>query len=108
MMVSSMLIFSLAPDVTSAGNHRSMNERIDISEVARRTGLSVRALRFYEQRGIVQPLRGEGGRRVYAPGELAKARARRRSSTNGSRCSNPLPTAPHPTSWPACRACMTT
>lgn len=52
-----------------------MNERIDISEVARRTGLSVRALRFYEQRGIVQPLRSKGGRRVYGPSELARLNA---------------------------------
>ncbi len=52
-----------------------MTERIDISEVARRTGLSLRALRFYEQRGIVQPLRSEGGRRVYGPGELARLNA---------------------------------
>ncbi len=52
-----------------------MTERIDISEVARRTGLSLRALRFYEQRGIVQPLRSEGGRRIYGPGELARLNA---------------------------------
>lgn len=52
-----------------------MTDRIDISEVARRTGLTLRALRFYEQRGIVRPLRSDGGRRIYGPGELARLNA---------------------------------
>lgn len=52
-----------------------MADRIDISEVSRRTGLSLRALRFYEQRGIVQPMRSDGGRRIYGSGELARLNA---------------------------------
>lgn len=45
---------------------------MDISEVVRRTGLSSRALRFYEARGLVKPLRTASGRRAYGPGELER------------------------------------
>ena len=49
-----------------------MDQAFDISEVIRRTGLTARALRFYEARGLVQPLRTASGRRLYGPGELAR------------------------------------
>jgi DNA-binding transcriptional MerR regulator len=49
-----------------------MEQPLDISEVVRRTGLSARALRFYEARGLVAPLRTASGRRLYGPGELAR------------------------------------
>jgi DNA-binding transcriptional MerR regulator len=49
-----------------------MEQAFDISEVIRRTGLTARALRFYEARGLVQPLRTASGRRLYGPGELAR------------------------------------
>ena len=52
-----------------------MDAMLDITEVARRTGLSLRALRFYEGRGLVAPLRTAGGRRIYGPGELARLTA---------------------------------
>jgi DNA-binding transcriptional MerR regulator len=45
---------------------------IDIREVARRTGLTSRALRFYEARGLLTPLRTYNGRRFYGPGELER------------------------------------
>jgi MerR family transcriptional regulator, thiopeptide resistance regulator len=44
----------------------------DISEVARRTGMTTRALRFYEARGLIRPLRSAGGRRLFGAGELAR------------------------------------
>ncbi len=47
-----------------------MAESLDIAEVARRTGLTSRALRFYEARGLVTPLRSASGRRHYGPAEL--------------------------------------
>jgi DNA-binding transcriptional MerR regulator len=47
-----------------------MEDVLDIAEVARRTGLTSRALRFYEARGLVKPLRSASGRRFYGPGEL--------------------------------------
>lgn len=49
-----------------------MDEILDISEVVRRTGLSSRALRFYEARGLVKPLRTASGRRAYGCGELER------------------------------------
>lgn len=50
-------------------------ETLDITEVARRTGLTPRALRFYEARGLVAPLRTAAGRRHYGAGELARLSA---------------------------------
>ena len=52
-----------------------MIEHLDIGEVASRTGLTLRALRFYESKGLVRPLRTSGGRRVYAVGDLARLHA---------------------------------
>jgi MerR family transcriptional regulator, thiopeptide resistance regulator len=45
---------------------------MDIAEVARLTGLTARALRFYEARGLVAPLRTASGRRIYGQVELAR------------------------------------
>ncbi len=52
-----------------------MEDMLDIGDVARLTGLSRRALRFYEGRGLVAPLRTAGGRRVYGRGDLARLNA---------------------------------
>ena len=49
-----------------------MADSLDISEVARLTGLTSRALRFYEARGLVAPLRSASGRRHYGPAELER------------------------------------
>jgi DNA-binding transcriptional MerR regulator len=49
-----------------------MDDLIDIREVVRRTGLTSRALRFYEARGLVSPLRTHTGRRLYGPAELER------------------------------------
>jgi MerR family transcriptional regulator, thiopeptide resistance regulator len=49
-----------------------MDDVLDIREVVRRTGLTSRALRFYEARGLVAPLRTHSGRRLYGPGELER------------------------------------
>ena len=42
------------------------------SETARRLGVSVKALRVYEGRGLVEPLRTETGWRVYGPDQMAR------------------------------------
>ena len=47
-----------------------MEQPLDIRDVARRTGLTSRALRFYEARGLLKPLRTYSGRRIYGRGEL--------------------------------------
>lgn len=49
-----------------------MDQPFDIREVARRTGLTSRALRFYEARGLLKPLRTYSGRRLYGRGELER------------------------------------
>lgn len=45
---------------------------LPIEDVARRTGLTARALRFYEARGLVTPLRNASGRRMFAAGDLER------------------------------------
>lgn len=52
-----------------------MEKTYDIGEVAEATGLTARALRFYEARGLVETLRTAGGRRIYGPGELSRLNA---------------------------------
>jgi DNA-binding transcriptional MerR regulator len=42
------------------------------SETARRFGVSVKALRLYERRGLLQPLRSEAGWRTYSPDQIAR------------------------------------
>jgi DNA-binding transcriptional MerR regulator len=49
-----------------------MEQPLDIRDVARRTGLTSRALRFYEARGLLQPLRTYSGRRLYGRGEIER------------------------------------
>lgn len=49
-----------------------MIDSLDIAEVVRRTGLTSRALRFYEARGLVKPLRSASGRRYFGPAELER------------------------------------
>ncbi|MEO7887594.1 MAG: MerR family transcriptional regulator [Polaromonas sp.] len=43
------------------------------SEAARRLGVSIKALRLYEQRGLVTPERTAAGYRVYGPDAMARA-----------------------------------
>ena len=45
---------------------------LDIADVARLTGLSPRALRFYEARGLVTPLRTASARRLYDAAALER------------------------------------
>ena len=44
---------------------------MNIGQVVERTGLTQRTLRFYEERGLVNPSRTETGRRVYGSADLA-------------------------------------
>lgn len=43
------------------------------SEAARRLGVSAKALRLYEQRGLITPLRSASGWRAYGSAEMARA-----------------------------------
>ncbi|MBL4791496.1 MAG: MerR family transcriptional regulator [Citromicrobium sp.] len=49
-----------------------MNDSFPINEVVRRTGLTSRALRFYEARGLITPLRTGSGRRWFGRAELER------------------------------------
>jgi DNA-binding transcriptional MerR regulator len=42
------------------------------TETARRFGVSIKALRLYERRGLLKPLRSEAGWRTYGPGQIAR------------------------------------
>ena len=45
---------------------------LQIGDVAARTGLSVSAIRFYEERGLVHPDRSAGGRRTFVRADLRR------------------------------------
>lgn len=47
-------------------------DQLSIGEVARRTGLSVSAIRFYEERGLVQSVRNQGGQRRFARSDIRR------------------------------------
>ncbi|WP_454851403.1 MerR family DNA-binding transcriptional regulator [Rhizobium binxianense] len=48
-------------------------EFLNPSEAARRLGVSAKALRLYEQRGLITPVRTAAGWRTYGPAEMAGA-----------------------------------
>lgn len=45
---------------------------IAIGELARRTGLSVSAIRFYEARGLIQPVRTSGNQRRFLRADIRR------------------------------------
>ncbi|MBX4168897.1 MerR family transcriptional regulator [Rhodococcus sp. DMU2021] len=45
-----------------------------IGELSRRTGLSTRMLRYYEQEGLIHPERGANGYRDYTDDDVARAK----------------------------------
>ncbi len=45
-----------------------------IGELARKTGVSVRMLRYYEIQGLLTPRRTAGGYRIYAKGDTERVR----------------------------------
>jgi len=42
------------------------------TEIARRFGVSIKALRLYERRGLLKPLRSKSGWRTYGPDQIAR------------------------------------
>lgn len=55
--------------------------RLKIGELANQTGLSIKTIRYYESRGLLeQPPRTEGGYRLYGPEEVARLRFVQRGS----------------------------
>jgi len=51
----------------------SSAQYLNPSEAAKRLGVSAKALRLYEQRGLVSPVRTAAGWRAYGPDEMARA-----------------------------------
>lgn len=49
------------------------DEFLNASEAARRLGVSAKALRLYEERGLVRPLRSEAGWRTFGPVQMERA-----------------------------------
>lgn len=50
----------------------SMRRGLSIGDLARRTGLSVSAIRFYETKGLVTPDRNAGGQRRYEGSDIRR------------------------------------
>lgn len=48
------------------------NDLITIGELASRTGLSVSAIRFYEARGLVEPIRTQGNQRRFLRSDIRR------------------------------------
>jgi DNA-binding transcriptional MerR regulator len=60
------------------------DSRLKIGELARQTGLSIKTIRYYERRGLLeQPPRTEGGYRLYGPEEVARLRFVQRAKLLG-------------------------
>lgn len=48
------------------------NDLLSIGELARRTGLSVSAIRFYEEKGLVEALRSSGNQRRFLRSDIRR------------------------------------
>jgi MerR family transcriptional regulator, redox-sensitive transcriptional activator SoxR len=48
------------------------NDLLSIGQLAERTGLSVSAIRFYEKRGLVEPLRTSGNQRRFLRSDIRR------------------------------------
>ncbi len=48
------------------------NDLLSIGEVAARTGVTVSALRFYEEKGLLEPWRNDGGQRRYLRADIRR------------------------------------
>ncbi|WP_237180210.1 MerR family transcriptional regulator [Rhodoplanes sp. Z2-YC6860] len=51
----------------------SSNRVLNPSEAARRLGVSTKALRLYEERGLIAPVRTAAGWRAYGPEQMTRA-----------------------------------
>ena len=51
----------------------SSGQFLNPSEAAKQLGVSTKALRLYEQRGLIAPIRSAAGWRAYGPDEMARA-----------------------------------
>ncbi len=49
-----------------------MSRLLSIGELARRTGISVSAIRFYESKGLLDPIRSSGNQRRYLRSDIRR------------------------------------
>jgi DNA-binding transcriptional MerR regulator len=60
------------------------DRQVKIGDLARITGLSIKTIRYYESRGLLQqPPRTEGGYRLYGPEEVARLQFGQRAKLLG-------------------------
>lgn len=60
-----------------------MQHGYKIGEVAELLGVTVRTIRYYEEAGLVEPLRTDGGTRLYTERHVARLRAILHLAANG-------------------------
>ena len=61
-----------APETDAQGSAAGVAELVPIDEVARRLGLRASAIRYYEERGLLQPSARRAGRRWYSPADIRR------------------------------------
>ncbi|MCK9923829.1 MerR family transcriptional regulator [Frankia sp. AgPm24] len=59
-------------DMQTQAASEKETDPIPIDEVARRLGVRASAIRYYEERGLVQPVSRRSGRRWYGPAEIRR------------------------------------
>jgi len=52
-----------------------MDHLLKIGEVAKQLATSVRTIRYYEEEGLLLPIRTEGGTRLYSPAHIGRLKA---------------------------------
>jgi MerR family copper efflux transcriptional regulator len=62
----------MSPTLSTDGAVDGQMELVPIDEVARRLGLRASAIRYYEERGLVEPASRHSGRRWYGPVEIRR------------------------------------
>jgi MerR family redox-sensitive transcriptional activator SoxR len=63
---------SLRGSVSTQRSAKIRNDIIAIGQLAARTGVAVSALRFYEERGLIQSLRSSGNQRRYLRSDIRR------------------------------------
>ena len=48
------------------------NDMLSIGDLARRTGLTISAIRFYEEKGLIEPMRTNGNQRRYLRSDIRR------------------------------------
>jgi len=52
--------------------NKTLKSDLAIGEFSQRTGLSITAIRFYEDEGLVKPMRNAGGQRRFSRGDIRR------------------------------------